>query len=464
MRANSLTGQLVSFVVSLLILAAGGIGFWWLVDKPEQAASATPPPPAPLVNVAEVESHDGGLDISVDGVVVPFREIEVAAEVAGKIVFKDEACNGGRFVKKGTLLIQIDPRDYELEIQRLENEYDQAEANLQELAVQISNTSELLKLAEDQVEIEVKEVARLAGLVDTGVITDSALDRAKQVELTARNAMVQANNELQLLKTRQKRLQSAKQLVATQQERAQLDLERTKIFAAVDGVVVQDLIEENSFVQKGTPLFTIEDTSAMEVKCRLRMDELHWLWRQRTSRPSAQSDVVEGDYQIPRTPVTIGFQIAGDEQVRYEWSGVLARYEGIGLDETTRTVPCRVVVSEPRQVKLVGDDRASRPPALVRGMFVSVTLHLDHPGTLVFVPERAVRPGKAVWVIRDERVVNVALRKILDRKERMDDQGARHEYLLVEAVGDSLQRGDRVIVPPYGTLRDGDKVRVSEMP
>ena len=53
-----------------------------------------------------------------------------------------------------------------------------------------------------------------------------------------------------------------------------------QITAPIDGVIVLEEVEEDSYVNKGTLLVAIEDTSAVEVKCSLRMDELYWLWCQ----------------------------------------------------------------------------------------------------------------------------------------------------------------------------------------
>lgn len=337
MRRNSLAGQIFSFAVSLLIVAAGVFGFRALVYKPEAEASAKTPPAVPLVYTAAIRPHEGSLDIAVDGLVTPFREIEVAAEVAGKVVFKDEACNGGRFVTRGMRLIKIDPRDYELAVQRLENQLEQADANIEELQVEIGNSAELIKLAEDQVELEQKEVNRLAGLIQERVVTDSTLDRAKQVELTARNSLVLLKNQLQLLKTRQRGVASARDLVVTDLEQAKLDLERTEISAAVDGVVIDDMVERDSYVQKGEPLFKLEDTSAVEVKCRLKMEELNWVWRQSGQEFNGLGADSTG-YQIPQIPVTVRYQLSDRKGVHYEWQGVLARFDGIGLDEATRTL------------------------------------------------------------------------------------------------------------------------------
>ncbi|EMI20743.1 multidrug resistance efflux pump, partial [Rhodopirellula maiorica SM1] len=43
------------------------------------------------------------LQLQVDGTVVPYREVRLATEVAGKIIFKSDKCEAGAFVKKDDL-------------------------------------------------------------------------------------------------------------------------------------------------------------------------------------------------------------------------------------------------------------------------------------------------------------------------------------------------------------------------
>ncbi len=77
------------------------------------------------------ESED--LDIEIDGIVTPFREIEVAAEVGGRIAKKEDVFRAGNFVSEGVRLIEIDRKDYELELKRIHQQVDQVDAELLEI-------------------------------------------------------------------------------------------------------------------------------------------------------------------------------------------------------------------------------------------------------------------------------------------------------------------------------------------
>jgi RND family efflux transporter MFP subunit len=250
------------------------------------------------------------------------------------------------------------------------------------------------------------------------VASDAEIDQGRRSVMAAENTLMTLRSQL---------------------ERANLDLSRTQIAAPIDGVVVSDSVEEGDFVRRGTALVTIEDTASVEVKCSLQTDELYWLWNQAASNDRALANKsLQPDYEIPNAPAKVIYRLAGRG---YQWSGELARYEGIGLDETTRTVPCRVVVESPRQrvVRLSGSevapDQATGPPALVRGMYVTVRIEADPRAKLLDIPEEAVRPGNKVWVCRDGTLAIVDV--------------------------DVVQVTDEVAIIRPGQLRGGEKVVVS---
>jgi hypothetical protein len=217
----------------------------------------------------------------------------------------------------------------------------------------------------------------------------------------------------------------------------------------MEGVIVTDLVEEDDYVRKGTSLVTIEDTSKVEVRCHLRVDELYWLWNQMGLGPGeARESGPQSGYQIPKAPVTVVYRLAGRD---YAWQGVLSRYEGIGLDESTRTVPCRVLVEAPRDGRVLDEEgrlvECTGPPALVRGMFVTVKIHAQPTARLMEIPEAAVRPGNRVWLVREGKLAVVEANVV-----RVAD-----EVAIVE--GGALEAGERVVVTPLAGPVAGMAVR-----
>ena len=396
---------MVRWLLPLVILGAAIGGFVALGGPKPPPRKAVEAPTAMPVRTASLEAGNGRIEIEADGVVVPLREITLAAEVSGRVLRKTEACNEGQSVTRGMLLFEIDPRDYELDVDRLERELSQARLAIEEIDEEIVQNAGSLDLARRQVELAKREVARLDTLKAGRIITESEHDRALRDELTAANVLTAQEGQKRVLAKRRSRLVEAESLASTMLDKAKLDLSRTRITAPTDGMVVEDKVEQESFVAKGTPVVMIEDTSAAEVKTSLRMDEVARVWGGRKAAAEGGGE----DRDIPESPAKVVFSI-GDR--RYEWDGVLSRYEGKGLDEKTRTLPCRVRVPEPRRVRAI--DRYGAPLAtlptdaprsLLRGMFVEVWLQVDVPRPLVSVPEEAVRPSGEVFVMRDGRLI-----------------------------------------------------------
>lgn len=441
----SIVRTILGWLVPLAILGAGIAAFLLMGSQPPPQRKQAEVAVATPVQTTGATAETGGITIEADGVVVPLREVTLAAEVGGRVLQKSSACNEGQFVKAGTLLFEIDPRDYELDVARLERELKQAGLAIEEIDEEIAQSKTTTDLARRQVELARREVARLDNLKAGKIVTESEHDRAIRDELTASNALASLEGQARVLAKRRNRLVEAQSLASTMLDKAKLDLSRTRIVAPIDGIVVEDKVEQDSFVAKGSPLVTIEDTQAAEVRTNLQMDEVARVWGGRKNGAAGDRAAQE---QLD-TPATVVFTV-GD--AAYEWEGVLSRQEGRGLDEKTRTLPCRVLVSDPRGVKAL--DRygaplpqlpAGAPQSLLRGMFVEVRVHVDSPEQLVSIPEEAQRPSGDVWVMREGKLVILSPRAI-------QVAGGR---VIFDSAASGLLPGDRVVTSQLSHPRDG---------
>jgi multidrug efflux pump subunit AcrA (membrane-fusion protein) len=428
-RPGPFSRLFVDFIMPLTILT-GAIGVFLFLGTREAEQKRKPGntraeqllrlQPAKLGKSLDLKSTDGILDLRADGNVVPFREMQIAAEVSGRVMEKDPLCEAGNFVRAGQALFRIDPSDYQLEVERLGKLRQQEYESLRELEQEMGNTQRLIDLAQQQVELQDKEVERLQKL-PAQFASQQELDQAQRNRLTTLNNKVSLDNQLSLLRKRQARLEAAEQLAATQLKKAALDLERCVIRAPGDGVILTENVEVNSFVQRGATLVAIEDMSQAEVTSNLRMDQLYWVLDQESGAldPIAASTAPpsERSYRLPRTPVTIRYRVAGREDEAYTWEGYLARYDGVGLDVASRTVPVRIIVEEPSRYTHVAPDGRNHevrgPTALVRGMYVEVELHTKPRSELHLVPRAALRPGNRLWRFKpDEGALQTVVVKL----------------------------------------------------
>ncbi len=437
---------ILQFIVSVAIVAAGARVLMWAANSRPEPAKELKTATAPRVETATIREHGAGLTIESDGTVVPFREITLATEVAGRIRTKAKECRAGNYVEAGTLLFEIDPVDYDLEVRRLTKEVRQAEIGVHSADVELENSQSLIGLAEEDLELQRREVRRLEPLTSQGIASRSELDRAKRTEVSARNAVELLKNRVRVLVTQREAQRASLELATTRLEKAQIDLDRTKILAPISGVIVSELVEQDSYVQRGTSLVMIEDTSAAEIICNLRMEQLYWLWEQTGSLEKPTADDSHAlNYELPKIPATVIYRVAGRE---FAWEGRLDRYDGIGLNPRTRTVPCRLVVENPgagRAIKVPDGSAGSVPPALVRGMFVNVSLIAKPKVEFAAVPIAALKPGNVIWRIIDGRL-NINTVRVA---RRLDD------VALLERNDAVFRIGDAVVTSPLPTPIEG---------
>ncbi|NOX55080.1 MAG: biotin/lipoyl-binding protein [Planctomycetes bacterium] len=236
--------EIVRTILPIALLAAGFFGFLVLKQRERVPARPKEAKPPLVVETMAVRRHSGPVTIQTHGEVVPYREVIVSAEVAGRVIEKTEQCRAGRFVRKGQLLLQIDPKDYELERRRLAAELAQAEVDLRQIDVEMENTQTLLVLAQKEVQLQESEWKRQVNLLARGATSPASVDQAQRSLLQARNSEQNLRNQLNLLAPRRQRLTQAKELAAIRLEQADLNLARTRVVAPVDGVIVTESVQD----------------------------------------------------------------------------------------------------------------------------------------------------------------------------------------------------------------------------
>ncbi len=398
------------FLPTALVLAGVAVFLAMGSQQPKQIAIDGDDPASKMaklsiVGVQAVRAFEGleSLDVNITGTVVPFRQVTLGAEIAGRVQFKSENCRIGRFVHKGDILFNIDPTDFKLDVDRLAALRDSEYAQQKELDQELANAKKSLALAEEDVALQDKELKRLESLPN-GFASATELDQSRRLRITSANQKLAIQNQMQMIDTRRTRIQLGERLAATQLEQAKVNLDRTTVKSPISGVIITESVQEDSYVQKGATLCMIEDTDQVEVSCNLRSDQLLLILDQPDSAKSTNPSlrvIQSSSYELPKTPVTISYHVAGRDNTEFQWHGHLSRYEGIGIDAQTRTVPVRIAVDNPREVwqngSIIKEDDNGGMPALVRGMFVDCSIRTKPSQALVLLPKLALKPGNQVW-------------------------------------------------------------------
>ncbi len=459
-KQSNVSREVVKYSISALILLLSVFAAIWLSRLAEKPATQDSDALVMQVDVSPVSNWFGALDLEVPGMVKPHREIQISSEVGGKILKKYPQFQAGSFVLAGTKLAEIDAKDYQADLDVLKADLEQSKKRLEENKRQIEGERRNVELAENDLEIQERDFARTKRLASA--LSRSEVDRARQALNNARTVLTGRKNALELLKASSVRLKSAVTVSENQLKRSQLNLGRVTIVAPTDGVIVEESVQENDFVRVGDRIAVFEDTSIAEVRCNLTTSELNWVRQnskgQETAGVDATAEKVSDPrllaYQLPKTDVRI-FEIEAPE---VQWTGTLSRFDGIGRDEVTKTIPCRIIVPKP----IV--DAESGPRALVRNMYVKCRIEVqtssggDDEGLLVF-DELALQPGNYVWKVVDSKLSKARL-EVVDRTERTVD-GKRQGLVICRAIDGSISSGDRVVVSPLAQPTNDAQVIVS---
>lgn len=398
------TGWLVA---GAIVIGASGLAVFLVSQRPEPERRP-PPSQIPFAITAPAQAGEGAIPVFGAGTVRPRAEVDVAAEVSGKVVWVDQAFESGGRVREGQVLFRIDDVDYRSAVEK-------ARANVALQRVEVLKAREEAQVARKQYE-QFKE--RQA---ESGAASEASPLALWQPQLEAAEAAL-ARDAATLAET-------------------ELNLARTAVKAPFSGVVRTESVNVGQFVAAGRGVARLYASDAVEVVVPL---------------PDSDAALIPGlwDLRAGDGNREVAVHVLADYGGRrYVWDGYVDRVEGV-LDEQTRTLDAIVRVPEPygSGVPEAGgseggdaDPGAGGPPLLV-GKFVDVELDGVAPEAWFRIRRPALRPGNEVWVVRDDKVTIVPVTVL---------QRAEDEVYLTGA----LQPGDAAIVGGLQIATEGMAVR-----
>lgn len=392
--SNDNSGLRLTLQVLLpIVLIAGGVfGAWYLNHNKPKPTVVTPVNEGPLVRLVRVRSEPVRLDVVARGTVEPLRTVELAAEVSGRIVATSPAMRAGGTFTPNDVLAQLDPTDFRLAITSQQAAVARAELNLA------------------REEAEAEAALRAWQKLEGDRPADALVRREPQLE-DARLALAAAKAQL---------------------ERAQVDLERTKVMLPFAGRVRSVAADVGQTVQRGQRLATVIDTSATEVRLPIALDDLAFV------------DLPLDAATDQGAEVELHAEFAGRPCV---WHGHVVRTEG-EIDRQTRqlTVVARVD----------GDGDGDQPPLLV-GMFVEARISGRTFDDVVVVPRAALDGSDRIWVA-EARCSGVRRAMVLGSTVWVPTFGA-----LLRERRVTVLRAERDRVLLSGGLASGDLVSISNL-
>jgi RND family efflux transporter MFP subunit len=276
------------------------------------------------------------------GTVVPARQVLLKSRVSGEIVSLHPEFIEGGLLKKGDVVVQIDPEDYKL-------------------AVTEKQSQVVAKEYELKLELGRQDVAKR----EWALLKDSRQGKKSDAELALRKPHLR---------------KARADLAAAEAElkQARLNLSRTTVRAPFNAIVYEKHVDMGSQVSSQEQLATLVGTDLYWIRVPLPVDRLRWI-------------------TIPRNSKGTG------SGVRVRWgTGLKAAHERIGrvvkllgdMESKGRMARVLIAVADPLGLK---KNSGAKPPLLI-GDYLRVEIEgqeLDH---VYRIPRTALRDNKRIWI------------------------------------------------------------------
>ena len=203
--------------------------------------------------------------------------VTMAPEVAGRIVELHVVDN--KYVRKGDVLLVIDPTNFRIAVSQAEAAVQQAQANVQNIDAQMNvqqaqiNASEAqlrvgraaLVFAQQQAERSQKLAKDGFGTVQNAQQFTSQLHQQEATVQSAQENLNQTLRQVETLKAQRLSAEAGLAQANAQLNQAQVNLERTRILASVDGYVTNLLAQLGDFVNVGVNTISLVDADSFWV-------------------------------------------------------------------------------------------------------------------------------------------------------------------------------------------------------
>ena len=368
----------LKIIIPIVVLIIGAAAAALIASARKTPPRVDRPPLGPLVEVTPVDVTDVPVTVTGHGEVVPRVAVDLIPQVAGQVVRTHRSLVAGGFFKAGEVLVVIDPRDYDLAVERAQ--------------AAVARAKVALEREQAEAEVAREEWNGLhPGEEPTGLVIREPQIRQAEAEYAAAEADLAV---------------------------ARLHLERTRISLPFDGVVVSESVDVGQFVGNGSRLATVYGTDVVAVRVPLDSRELAWF-----DIPSHRGD--------PGASAEVSASFGG---TRSTWEGRVTRMEA-QVDQTSRMVHVVIEVSDPYETS---DGR----PALLPGSFVDIRISGRTLQDVVSVPRHAIHDGRRVWVfddgkldVRDVEIVRE------DRQQTLIASGLEDGDLVIVSALDAVTDG-----------------------
>jgi membrane fusion protein (multidrug efflux system) len=181
-------------------------------------------------------------------------------------------------VKKGDVLVRIDPSDARLALAQAEANYNQSVRQVEQYFANVEAAKAQVNARKADLQRAQVDYRRRAALANTGAVSGDEMSAARNALDTAKAGLTAAQRQLsaqQALIAGSDVMHNPEVLAAkAQRDRARLDLARTVIRAPINGVVAQNMVQVGQHVQVGAKMMSVVPVDRAYVNANFKEGQL----------------------------------------------------------------------------------------------------------------------------------------------------------------------------------------------
>lgn len=336
------------------------------------------------------------------GNVEPAVLMNAKAEVSGKIAYIYSDLKQGASLKKGTVVLRIEPITFEISLNQSKAGLAGSQSSLAQLIAEEKSAQGALSIAQDKLNYEIRELDRIKSMWEKRLIARSTLDTEEKNVLSLQQQVQDIEGKLSAFASRKAVVTAQIKQSQSLVNKGKDTLGRTEVTLPFDARVGQVFVENGEFIQAGGILFEALGVQAVEINAQLPLKQFRSLvsslyTEDNTSLSLQNPEVMQA--AIKNMNLEARVHLIGNDNNKTQWNGELIRISE-SIDPMRDTLGLVVVVNNPYEHVIPG----VRPP-LLKGMYTAVEFFAPLKDTMV-IPRKAVHQGR-VYIALENNTVDI---------------------------------------------------------
>lgn len=354
----------IRIALALGIIILGFISFKTLVALKPKPPKGDVKSIAQSVEVIDVMKNSAQAVISGYGTIEATNAIDIKPLVSGPVTEVSPNFEKGGIIKKGEMLFVVDPRDYEIKV-----------------------ATEEANIATAKLELELEESNQLIAKSEWELIKDTIdIDNA--------------NQDLALRKPQIKQKQAKLNAAENNLNKAKLDLERTKITAPFNSIVISENIDIGSYVSPQIAVGSLAGIDNYEIEIKILQTELSLL---------------------PKIGTDVEIELEPYHKNKSFVTGKLSKILG-DLDKDGKMAKVLIKINDP--LNMNNKDKAEINKFQL-GSFVKVNIKGKEIKDLFKIPNSSIREGSQIWLVSNQN-------KLTKKRIEIYFQDKNHSYVKLD--------------------------------